>query len=289
MRRIVMLAAGALASMALTAASAGASIVSECPLPIAASGPLAIASGPDGALWFTTIGANRIGRITTAGAITAQFGIPTVNSAPNAIVSGPDGALGFTEADGNKIGRITTGGTITEFAVPTAGSTPVGIASGSDGALWFTEINGNKVGRITTDVGPPGPQGPPGQSTQGPQGPPGQSIQGIQGPPGQSIQGPPGPAGRDRDLRVAVLGLNSYRTRRARSLRVLYAATRDATVTLEVLKGSRRIARASGRAVRGRNTLTVPKLATTGRYTLRLTATVTNQTSTDTSTLTVTK
>ncbi len=112
---------------------------------------------------------------------------------------------------------------------------------------------------------------------------------GPPGPPGQFVQGPPGPAGRDRDVLVAVLGLNSYRTKRKKSLRVLYAATRAATVTLEVRKGSKRIASASGRAVRGRNTVTVPKLAATGRYTLRLTATATNQTSTDTSSLTVTK
>ncbi|MFZ0667590.1 MAG: hypothetical protein WAM97_17710, partial [Acidimicrobiales bacterium] len=32
--------------------------------------PLAIASGPDGALWFTNVKKNTIGRITTAGVVT---------------------------------------------------------------------------------------------------------------------------------------------------------------------------------------------------------------------------
>ena len=68
-----------------------------------------------------------------------------------------------------------------------------------------------------------------------------------------------------------------------------YAATRAAAVTLEVRKGKRRIARVRGRAARGRNTITVLRLAAAGRYTLRLIATATNQTSTDNSTLVVTR
>jgi virginiamycin B lyase len=96
-------------------------------------------------------GANNIGRITTAGAIT-EFPIPTPSSGPQGITLGPDGALWFTEAasNANKIGRITTAGAITEFPIPTPGSGPPGITSGPDGALWFTELIGNKIGRITT-------------------------------------------------------------------------------------------------------------------------------------------
>jgi hypothetical protein len=91
---------------------------------------------------------NKIGRITTAGAIT-EFPIPTADSQPSGITAGPDGALWFTEAVGNKIGRITTSGVITEFSVPSPDSGPSFIAAGPDGALWFTESRGNKIGRIT--------------------------------------------------------------------------------------------------------------------------------------------
>ncbi len=126
-----------------------AAAITEFPIPTASSFPQGIAAGPDGALWFTELNGNRIGRITTAGAIT-EFSIPTAHSRPIDIAAGPDGALWFTEGAANKIGRITTAGAITEFSLPTPGSQLEGIAAGPDGALWFTEQGGNKIGRITT-------------------------------------------------------------------------------------------------------------------------------------------
>jgi virginiamycin B lyase len=138
---------------------ASAQTVSSFPLPNANANPSAIAAGPDGALWFTEIGPldthnnpvgpAKIGRISTAGAIT-EFAIPTANSDPTSIVAGSDGALWFTEKTANNIGRITTLGVVTEYAIPTASSSPLTIAAGPDGALWFTEQTGNKIGRITT-------------------------------------------------------------------------------------------------------------------------------------------
>src|SRR2546429_638765 len=77
-------------------------------------------AGPDGALWFTESLGNKIGRITTAGAVT-EYPIPTSNSGPYGIVAGPDGALWFTEQLGGKIGRITTtGGSFSEYQTPTS-------------------------------------------------------------------------------------------------------------------------------------------------------------------------
>jgi virginiamycin B lyase len=110
--------------------------------------PIAIASGPDGALWFTDWAGN-IGRITTAGAI-SSYPIPTSISEPFGIAPGPDGALWFTESNGNKIGRITTAGAITEYLIPTSLATAEDITVGPDSALWFTETGANKIGRITT-------------------------------------------------------------------------------------------------------------------------------------------
>jgi virginiamycin B lyase len=121
-------------------------IVNTFPLPGTRS-PRHITLGPDGALWFTEPATpGRIGRITTAGAIT-EFLIPTANGSPFGITSGPDGNLWFAEANVPNIGRITTGGVVTEFAV---NGQPLLIATGPDGALWFGEGSGNKVGRITT-------------------------------------------------------------------------------------------------------------------------------------------
>ena len=68
-----------------------------------------IAVGSDGALWFTEIYNNTIGRISTTGQITT-FSL-SGDRLPNAITAGPDGALWFTErqaATHHEIGRITT-------------------------------------------------------------------------------------------------------------------------------------------------------------------------------------
>lgn len=107
--------------------------------------PLGITSGSDGALWFTGYGSDQVDRMTTAGTITNAYS--TTISQPRGITSGPDGALWFVGANG--VGTVTTGGTVTEY---TSGFTSAGmnIVTGADGALWFTECAPSKIGRITT-------------------------------------------------------------------------------------------------------------------------------------------
>ena len=86
-------------------------------IPTAGSYPHDITAGPDGNLWFTEYSGNKIGRITTAGAIT-EFTIPTAASSPVGITAGPDGNLWFTEYSGNKIGQVTQI-LLSQTAVPT--------------------------------------------------------------------------------------------------------------------------------------------------------------------------
>ncbi len=122
--------------------------IQEFDIPTANSQPADIATGPDGALWFTERASARIGRITTAGQVT-EFPL-TAGSQPDGITLGPDGKLWFTEAGSSKIGRITKRGRIKEFPTPTYGSAPTRITAGPDGNLWFTESLGSKIGRVTT-------------------------------------------------------------------------------------------------------------------------------------------
>jgi virginiamycin B lyase len=110
-------------------------------------GPVGIAVGPDGALWFTNETNNSIGRITTTGTVTNYTG--TGISRPWGITAGPDGALWFTNRDSNSIGRITTTGTVSNYT-GTGISAPFGITVGPDGALWFTNGGNASIGRITT-------------------------------------------------------------------------------------------------------------------------------------------
>jgi YD repeat-containing protein len=132
----------------------------------AGSLPARITTGPDGAMWFTEFGGNRIGRITPGGAVT-EFDLPRPGVGPHDITTGPDGALWFTEYNdaGNAIGRITTDGKITEYAIPTAGAQAWGIAAGPDGKIWFTENGTDKIGRLDPATAVPiggggGPGGP---------------------------------------------------------------------------------------------------------------------------------
>src|SRR5260370_34348390 len=65
------------------------------------SGPLNMAAGSDGNLWYTEFFASKIGRITTTGTA-GEFSIPSNASGPYGITSGPDGNFGFTEQSSNK-------------------------------------------------------------------------------------------------------------------------------------------------------------------------------------------
>jgi virginiamycin B lyase len=140
MQRIAMV--GVIIAAALRGIGA-AQTITEFSIPTAASGPMGIALGADGNIWFIESAANKIGRITSTGVIT-EFPIPTASSGPFAIASGPDGALWFTEIAASQIGQITVAGAIREFPIPFPlfSAAPRGIAMGWDGNLWFTAGGG---------------------------------------------------------------------------------------------------------------------------------------------------
>ena len=137
--------AAVLAVLWAPAAAAPPDDITYYRLPDPHSGGGAIASGPDGNMWFTDGG--RIGRITPIGAIT-EYPLPA-ESDSDGIAAGPDGSMWFTEPGANQIGRITPTGAITEYPLPTAYSYISGITAGPDGNMWFTELAGNRIGRIT--------------------------------------------------------------------------------------------------------------------------------------------
>jgi streptogramin lyase len=110
-----------------------ASLITDSTIPFG-SAPLGIASGPDDNLWFTDRAIGKIGRITTAGAIT-ELTPPTPFSLPFAIAAGPNGDLWFTEVNANKIGRITALG---QACTPSATSLCLNNARFKVEATWTT-------------------------------------------------------------------------------------------------------------------------------------------------------
>src|SRR6478609_5854593 len=89
------------------------------------SEPDSMTVGPDGALWFVDHGAARLGRITTAGALSYT----PVDDDPTALAPGPLNSLWY--ARGTTVRRLGGDGTTyTTAAVVNA------LANGPDGALW---------------------------------------------------------------------------------------------------------------------------------------------------------
>lgn len=143
--------------MSVAQASPAGTIV-EYALPAGSTGPLLIAPGPDGNMWFTTFNGKIDTLVPGTGAMT-ELGAPSGGVA-NDITAGPDGNMWFTEPTADNVGRITTSGTITEFPV-TASSSPVAITAGPDGNLWFPEQTANNIGQITTAGVAPSSPSPP--------------------------------------------------------------------------------------------------------------------------------
>jgi virginiamycin B lyase len=103
------------------------------------AGPLGIAVGSDGALWFTNDFS--VGRITKAGTIS---NFPDTDGSAGWITAGPDNALWLTTGDGSIV-RLTTNGKLKTYGARSV-SGPEGITAGSDGALWFTNSGNDSIG-----------------------------------------------------------------------------------------------------------------------------------------------
>ena len=64
-----------------------------------------ITAGPDGNVWYSVLGAERVGRVTPSGQVT-EYTIPTPYSPVQRLTAGPDGNIWFAENGANKIGYI---------------------------------------------------------------------------------------------------------------------------------------------------------------------------------------
>lgn len=127
--------------------------VKEWDVPTRGSAPHDIVVDGNGIVWYTAIGANKIGRFDPSTEQFREFDIPTPSSRPHGLVADGDGNIWFTEQGASKIGRLDPAtGEIEEFSTPTPGSGPHTPIMG-DGVLWFTEQNASKIGRLDVATG----------------------------------------------------------------------------------------------------------------------------------------
>ena len=110
----------------------------------------ALAPATDRSVWFTSVGNDRIGRVSPAGQI-ATFADPNVD-APRGIALGSDGNMWFTSSANDRIGRITAGGAITTFGGGGVDD-PRGITSGPDGLLFVASRANGRVGVLEPSTG----------------------------------------------------------------------------------------------------------------------------------------
>jgi virginiamycin B lyase len=123
-------------------------VVTEYALSSPSAGPEGIVAGADGNLWFTEIGAGKVGRITTSGTIN-EYG--PAGSQPYDIVAGKNNDLWYTDVVGG-IGNITTSGVISEYTTGLSGASPIGVTIDSSGTPWFTECTANEIANFSGGV-----------------------------------------------------------------------------------------------------------------------------------------
>ena len=124
------------ALVALASARAPAAKITEYPLS-AGTGPYTLTLGPDGNIWIAEWGANKIARLSNAGALTeVDAYTPSGVCNPFGITAGLDGTLWFTCTTSGRVNQISTYGS-SQISYGTQ-SPPTGqIAVGSDGKFWY--------------------------------------------------------------------------------------------------------------------------------------------------------
>ncbi len=140
------------AVLAFASSAQAAPTVTEFDLPTPDAAPQDIVQGPDGNVWFTERGADKIGRVTPEGVVT-EFDTLDGLTQPNWIAVGPDGNLWFTGqvSGAGGVGRMPPGDPSATESFGGFGIISVqGIAVGPDGNLWVVDSGSDQVERITT-------------------------------------------------------------------------------------------------------------------------------------------
>lgn len=118
-------------------------------LPTPGAEPVDVVAGPDGSIWFTEFGADKVGRISASGVL-SEYRVPQVHAEPYQLAVGPGGVIWFTEWLTGKVGRISPGGRVAQVALPKGSAGGLGIAVGADGTVWVADQAG-RIDRIAPD------------------------------------------------------------------------------------------------------------------------------------------
>ena len=129
--------------------------IQEYEVPTPKSRPHDPALAPDGSLWYTGQGANKLGRLDPKTGEFKEYPLKTPNSGPHGLVADKDGNIWFTAISGGYVGRLDPKTSeISEYR-PDDGTeidphTPV---FDRNGVLWFTNEQTNYIGRLDPKTG----------------------------------------------------------------------------------------------------------------------------------------
>ena len=129
--------------------------IKEYEVPTPRSRPHDPALAPDGSLWYTGQGANKLGRLNPKTGEFKEYPLKTPDSGPHGLVADKHGNIWFTAISGGYVGKLDpTTGDIAEYR-PSDGAeidphTPV---FDNNGILWFTNQDANSIGRLDPKTG----------------------------------------------------------------------------------------------------------------------------------------
>jgi streptogramin lyase len=133
---------------AIIVASTSGKIVATHRIPTPGAGPWGITVGPDKNVWFAEYAVDKIGRITTAGAI-KEVSVPSASAGVLNVTPGPDGNVWFTESGGGfwdfagKVGYVTPDlSVVREFPTSGAFAHVHDLVFDANGILWSTKFSG---------------------------------------------------------------------------------------------------------------------------------------------------
>jgi virginiamycin B lyase len=124
----------------------------EWGLPTKGSRPHDPLATPDGAIWYTGMFSNKLGRVDPATGEIKEYPLKTAGSGPHGLTVDAAGNIWFTANSKGYIGKLDPKtGDITEYSVDARDPhTPI---FDHDGTLWFTAQGANKVGRLDPRTG----------------------------------------------------------------------------------------------------------------------------------------
>src|SRR6516162_7624310 len=129
--------------------------IKEYELPTPKSRPHDPAVAPDGSLWYTAQGANKLGRLDPQTGQFKEYPLKTPGSGPHGLVADKDGNIWFTAIAGGYVGKLDPkSGKITEYRPSNsreiAPNTP---PRKHEGALGSTKEEKNFLGPRTQKTG----------------------------------------------------------------------------------------------------------------------------------------